>query len=82
MNATTLSALVWGGGNGLNPDPNIEWPIIPTADPYRPGRGPCQLCIGKKICINEQAGKSNILNKRKEIGQTCRHKARHKLAYL
>ena len=67
MNATTLSAFVWG--NGLNPNPDIEWSIIRTADPYRPGRGPCQLCIGEKICINEEAGNLNILNKRTEIGE-------------
>ena len=80
MNATTLSAFVWG--NGLNPDPEIEWSIIRTANPYIPGRGPCQLCVGEKMYINEQAGKPNILNKRTEIGQTCRHKVKHKLAYL
>ena len=57
MNAT--SAFVWG--NSLNPDPEIEWSIIRTADPYRPGRGPCQLCIGEKMCINEQVGKPYIL---------------------
>ena len=82
MNATTLSVFVWG--NGLNPNPDIEWSIIRTADPYRPGRGPCQLCAGEKIYINEQAGKANILNKKTEmhVGQTGRHKARHRLTYL
>ena len=53
MNATTLCAFVWG--NGLNPDPEIELSIIRTADAYRPGRDPCQLCIGEKKCINEQS---------------------------
>ena len=47
MNATTLTAFVQG--NGLHPEPDIEWAILSTADPYRPGRGP--------NLYNEQAGK-------------------------
>ena len=48
MNATTLSAFVWG--NGLNPDPEIEWSIIRTADPYRPGRVPASYVLMRK-CV-------------------------------
>ena len=43
MNATALSSYLWE--NGLNSAPNIEGEIIRTAQPYRPGRGHCQLCI-------------------------------------
>ena len=80
MNATSLSSYIWE--NGLNPAPNIEWEIIRTAQPYRPGRGNCQLCIQEKVQINARAANPDVLNKRTEIGQTCRHKARYKLANL
>ena len=46
MNASTLSAFVWE--NSLNPEPDIEWTIIRTADPYRPGRGSCHVCASEK----------------------------------
>ena len=65
--------------NGFNSAPTIEWEIIRTALPYRPGRGNCQLCIQEKAQINAQAGNQEVLNKRVEKGQTCHHKARYKL---
>ena len=68
--------------NGLNSAPNIEWEIIHTAQPYRPGHGDCQLCIQEKVQINAHACNPDVLNKRTEIGQTCRHKERYKLANL
>ena len=78
MNVTTLSDFVLE--NDLNPDPDIESTIIRTADPFRPGIGSCQLCVGEKFHINEQSGNPDDLNKRTDVGQTCRHKARYKLA--
>ena len=80
MNATALSSYLWE--NGLNSAPNIEWEIIRTAQPYRPGRGNCQLCIQEKVQINARAGNPDVRNKRAKIGQTCRHKARYKLTNL
>ena len=80
MNATALSSYIWE--NGLNPTPDIEWEIIRTAQPYRPGRGYCPLCIQEKVQICACAANPDVLNKRTEIGQTCRHKARYKLANL
>ena len=80
MNATTLSTFVWD--NGLNPEPEIKWDIIRTAAPYEPGRGNCQLCTQEKVEINSYASSANNLNKRTEIGQTCRHKVRFKLSNI
>ena len=79
MNATALSSFLWE--NSLNHDPDIEWEIIRTAQPYRPGRGGyCQLCLQEKVHIIAHASNQDGLNKRTEVGQTCRHKARFKLA--
>ena len=78
QNATTLSTFIWE--NGLNPNPNITWEILRTAEPYQPGQRYCQLCLSEKVTINSQARNRNCLNKRSEIAQACRHKFRFRLA--
>ena len=72
MNATVLFSFIWE--HGLNPASNIEWEIIRIAQPYKPGRGNCQLCINEKVQINAKAENPELLNKRTEIGKTCRQK--------
>ena len=63
-----MSSFIWE--YDLNPAPNIEWEIIRAAQPYKPGRGNCQLCINEKAHqINAQAGNPGMPNKRTELGQ-------------
>ena len=77
-NATALSTLVWS--KGLNPCPNITWEIIRVVPPYRPGQLNCELCLAEKQEIARQSHDPDCLNKRSEIAQACRHRARFKLS--
>ena len=77
-NATALSTFVWD--KGLNPSPIITWDILKVVPPYRPGQINCELCLAEKTEIARHSIDPNCLNKRSEIAQACRHKARFKLS--
>ena len=77
-NATALSALVWD--KSLNPCPTIKWDILRVVPPYKPGQLNCELCLAEKTEIARHSSDPNCLNKRSEIAQACRHKARFKLS--
>ena len=77
-NATALSSYVWE--KGLNPCPTIKWEILRVVPPYRPGQPNCELCLAEKTEIARQASDPSSLNKRSEIAQACRHRARFKLS--
>ena len=79
-NATALSAYIWE--KGQNPNPPITWEIVKIVEPYKPGHNSCELCLAEKVAISHQSNDPNNLNKRTEIAQACRHKARFKLARL
>ena len=80
QNATALSTFVWK--NKLNPNPQIKWEILRVVPPYEPGQTSCQLCLEEKVQISNLSQDSNNLNKRSEIAQACRHRARFKLRRL
>ena len=77
-NATALSTLVWE--KGLNPCPNIKWEILRVVPPYKTGNMNCELCLAEKTEIARHSSDPDCMNKRSEIAQACRHKARFKLS--
>ena len=78
--ATELSKYVWACKDaGENPD--ISWKAISHAAPYKHGGRNCNLCLTEKFIILTAAS-SSTLNKRTEILNKCRHKAKFKLKNL
>ena len=79
-NATALSAYVWE--NDLGPNPPIKWEVVKLVGPYLPGNKSCELCLAEKVAIGRHSDDPSCLNKRSELAQACRHRARYKLARL
>ena len=71
--STTLSTYIWE--QKLGPTPEIRWEILSKAPSYKPGSRTCDLCLTEKLHISKNLGQG-LLNKRGEIAQRCRHKAR------
>ena len=71
-NSTALSLFVWN--NDLSPTPTIEWSIRAKSKPYKPGNKNCQLCLEEKLCIIQNIGKNDHLNRHNEIARKCMHK--------
>ena len=57
----------------------IKWKILRHAKAYTPESGKCHLCTAEKVEILF-SDRSLTLNKRSEIMNKCRHKAKHKLS--
>ena len=75
---STLAAHVWEvRDSGLAPI--VEWSILLRSNAYQPGDHYCGLCLGEVtlICFADQ---EESLNKRNELRQGCRHKAKFKLS--
>ena len=72
--STRLSTYMW---DEKHREPKIEWSIFKKSQPYRPGTKNCPLCLDEKLAILQN---SNILNKKTELIQKCRHRSRYKLA--
>ena len=75
---STLAAHVWEvRDSGLSPI--VEWSILLRSSAYQPGDHYCGICLGEVtlICF---ADPEESLNKRTELKQGCRHKARFKLS--
>ena len=79
-NATALSAYIWE--NDLGPNPPIRWEVVKLVTPYLPGNKSCELCLAEKVAIGRHSVDPECLNKRTELAQACRHRARYKLARL
>ena len=77
---TTLSSYIWKLED-KNADYKLDWKIKSKATAYRPGAGFCDLCISEKTAIL-LADPKRSLNKRSEILEMCRHRARYKLGNL
>ena len=77
-NATALSQHVWD--KELGQEPNIKWEILDKAQPYRKGARFCGLCIPEKIHIMRNIQNPQYLNKRTEVSQKCRHRAKFRLS--
>ena len=74
---STLAAHVWEvRDSGLSP--TVEWSILLRSNAYQPGDHYCGICLGEVtlICF---ADPEESLNKRTELRQGCRHKAKFKL---
>ena len=55
------------------------WKIIRICPSYNPNSKRCLLCLNEKYEIATYKG-NNLLNKRTEIINTCRHRSKYKLA--
>ena len=53
--------------------------VIYICRPYHPNSNRCLLCLNEKYEIATYKG-DNLLNKRTEIINTCRHRSKYKLA--
>ena len=74
--ATTLSKYVWE--NSIE-SKGIKWSILTKAPSYSTGNKLCDLCITEKLFIIQNINNYKCINKRSELAQTCRHKAKFKL---
>ena len=71
---TELSAYIWGlKDEGIQY--NISWEIVRRANPFSPVTKRCDLCIAEKMEIMYNPRLAS-LNKRHEIFNHCRHRAR------
>ena len=69
--STELSKKVWELKEQNIPF-NLKWTILKHGQPYRGGMRTCDLCLTEKLCILDSQHK-NLLNKRREILNKCRH---------
>ena len=77
-NDTELSKEFWEIKK-RNGTPKIIWNIIRICRSYNPNSKRCLLCLNEKYEIATYKG-DNLLNKRTEIINTCRHRSKYKLA--
>ena len=77
-NDTELSKEFWEIKK-RNGTPKITWKIIRICPSYNPNSKRCLLCLNEKYEIATYKG-NNLLNKRTEIINTCRHRSKYKLA--
>ena len=76
-NHTTLSTYVWKLKD-RNLNPQVKWSVFAKAHAFSSGGKQCNLCLKEKLTILE-AEPSEILNKRDELLEKCRHKGKFKL---
>ena len=75
---TELSNELWSIKNN-NYTPNIVWEILRKHQTYNPNTKRCSLCLNEKLEIARYKG-HNLLNKRSEIINKCRHRNKFALA--
>ena len=74
---TTLSQYIWQLKEEGEPF-EVKWSLIAKSRPYRCGTRRCDLCLSEKYeVITNKSNKT--LNKRTEIANSCRHRAKFKL---
>ena len=76
---TELSNELWSIRNN-NCTPNIVWEILQKYQTYNPNTKRCSLCLNEKLEIASYKG-HNLLNKRSEIINKCRHRNKFALAF-
>ena len=64
-NSTALSTFIWDSNMGE--EPSINWEMIDTAPPYKPGQSECQLCLTEKLHILKHDKRRYFLNRRNEL---------------
>ena len=70
---TALSSYVWELKENTGVDPIIKWEVIKKCRKYRAGNRACRLCMEEKLAIASCKSR-NMLNKRSEVLNSCRHK--------
>ena len=78
QNETSLSKYIWELKEA-NKDFDIKWKILKSVPSYNKETKKCQLCLVEKTMIL-YANKKTLLNKRSEIMNKCRHRAKFKLS--
>ena len=74
---TTLSSYIWRlKDKGINFD--VKWSIKSRGHPFSSGSKSCDLCLTEKLTILT-ANQNDMLNKRDELLETCRHRRKHLL---
>ena len=57
---------------------SISWEMLKKSSPYQCGTRKCDLCLTEKLAIIQNRSK-DLLNKRTEIANKCRHNTKYKL---
>ena len=70
---TTLSGFLWSLKNKNAPAPELQWSIEKTVPAYSNISKRCLLCLHEKLAIITFEDQDNILNKRSELMNKCRH---------
>ena len=78
-NDTTLSKEIWKLKK-QNEEYNLNWSILMKAPTYKPSSKKCQLCLLEKTYILTL--KENLLNKRTELMNKCRHRRKFLLSQV
>ena len=76
-NDTELSKEYWDIKRN-NFIPKVTWSIVRECPPYSLSKRKCYLCLNEKLEINSYKG-NNLLNKRSELINKCRHLNKHTL---
>ena len=71
--STALSSYVRELKEKQGVDPIMKWEVIKKYRKYRSGNRTCNLCMEEKLVIANCKSK-NMLNKRSEVLNSCRHK--------
>ena len=74
-NDTELSKEYWDIKRN-NFIPKVTWSIVRECPPYSLSKRKCYLCLNEKLEINSYKG-NNLLNKRSELINKCRHLNKH-----
>ena len=64
---------MWEIKEKMGVDPIMKWEIIKKCRKYRAGNRTCNLCMEEKLIIADCKSK-NMLNKRTEVLNSCKHK--------
>ena len=75
---TKLATYIWekkDSGVGIE---EVKWEILKQCVKYAPGGDKCDVCLSEKLCIMKNKD-IRSLNKRGELMNTCRHRARWRL---
>lgn len=70
---TSMTDYVWKMKDEIGEMPKITWTIEKTAQAYNNISKKCNLCLQEKIEIIEYPDQKNLLNKRSELINKCRH---------
>ena len=79
-NETVLSKHIWELKDA-NKNFDINWKIIKVTSGFSKNSNNCSLCLSEKYAICKFKMKNNLLNKRSELINKCRHENKFLLKY-